>query len=366
MKTLIKKNIIFIFVLLSTMAQGQITIGFVPTVHGQTIDGLAYATIVNSSGKELIGTLRIKVRHLKNGMVVTVLTPDFLIRTGASTINRDAYARSRFVFTNSSEAQILSQTQRFTEGEYEYCYELTAREPKSNIPRGVFENCFTHILQPTTPLFLINPANGDKTCNKRPVFTWQPPMPLLPGTRFRILVVPVNEGQTPIEAISNNLPVINQNNLSVSMLLYPVHAPDLVKDRKYAWQVTAYNNKTIVTKSEIWIVKVECDEPEKEIQGDSYREIKSASDGSYYAAFKVLRFSFENPYSSGELNYSIQNISDPGKEIKKLPKLTMQTGFNKYELDLSNNRSFKSGGQYLLIITGKDGRKYELRFLYEE
>jgi hypothetical protein len=148
--------------------------------------------------------------------------------------------------------------------------------------------------------------------------------------------------------------------------MYPTGAPDLKEGRKYVWQVTVYSGKTILKKSEIWTFTVQCEEPQKNYSGNSYRELKETDDGNFYVANKVLSFSFNNPYSNSTLTYEIRNLSDPDSRIKKLPKLKMNAGINKYDIDLSEYRSFKNDQEYLLIVTLPNNRQLRLRFIYKE
>jgi hypothetical protein len=368
MKYLYKKYIILFLTLVLIYAEmlGQVLINFTPAVNGQSLDGIAYALLNNQSTNELNLKLTVKVRNLTSGQVVTIRVPEFTIGRGVNPINRLAFSRATIIFGNNKEAEVLRQTQRFPEGEYEYCFQADATIAKSTTPAGYFENCFIHLLQPTTPLLLINPIDGDKLCQKRPVFNWQPPMPIIPGLRYRMILVQVHSDQTAAEAVIANIPVINQMNLTANMLLYPVHSPELGEGKKYAWQVIAYSMQTVLTKSEIWTFTVECDKEKEVADGDSYREVNAGNDGSFYVANKYLRFSFTNPYNTGVLNYSIKSFSEPDKTVKRLPVLKMQTGLNKYVLDFTNNRFFKDGEQYQLEIMSGDGKLYTLRFVYYE
>jgi len=174
------------------------------------------------------------------------------------------------------------------------------------------------------------------------------------------------ELQDIVEAINYNVPLINRGNLFSNQLQFPFNAPQLKEGKRYAWQVTVYNEKTILKKSEIWTYTVKCEEKKEQSSGESFRELKETEDGNFYVANKILRFSFNNPYSGGILTYAISSLSDPGSTIKSLPTLKMQAGLNKYEIDLSDNRSFKNGKEYLLKVTLTNNRELRLRFIYKD
>jgi hypothetical protein len=354
------------FILAFSELKGQINFNFSPVIYGQTIDGLAYVQIINTSGMDLRGFVTVKVREISGQDVVSIRTTNFLLRQGVNNISREAFSNARFSFGRNSFGSILNETGRFAEGEYEYCFEADITESKQAQLPQLFETCFESKIQPLTPLLLIDPADGDESCNKRPNFLWQPPMPLPATARFRLMVTEINEKQDIAEALIYNIPVINQANLFGNNLFYPPSAPELKEGHSYAWQVTVYTGKTILSKSEIWVLKIKCDEKKQDINTDSYRELKETDDGNFYIASRVLRFSFNNAYSSGELNYSIENLSDPQSAIKNLPKLKIFSGLNKYDLDLSENRSFKNGQEYLLRVKLINNRELRLRFIYKD
>ncbi len=280
------------FILTFSELKAQIDFNFSPTIYGQTLEGLQYTQIINSSGFDLKGFVTVKVRQ-------------------------------------------------------------------------IFENCFVSKIQPLTPLLLIDPVDGDELCNKRPNFLWQPPMPLPASAKFRLIVTEVKEKQDIAEALGYNLPVINQANLFGNNLLYPSNAPDLKEGQTYTWQVIVYTPKTILSKSELWTFKIKCNEKKPELNTDSYRELKETDDGNFYVANKSLRFSFNNAYNSGELSYSIENLSDSRSAIMNLPKLKMYAGLNKCDLDLSEYRAFKNGQEYLLKVK-LINRELRLRFIYKD
>lgn len=343
----------------------QVAVTFSPVIYGQTVDGLAYAQILNSHSTDLRAKLTIRVREMRGLNVVTIKTLAFTIHPGVNTIDRVAYNNSRYIFGNNNFGLTASQTGKFLEGEYEYCFEVDISESKNSQLAPVYENCFIQQLQPRTPLLLINPVDGDEFCNKRPIFTWQPPMPLPREARFRFVLTAVKEKQDVVEAITYNLPVVNQGNIAGNSLFYPVNAPELKEGQQYVWQVIVYADKTILARSEVWTFTYKCNEPAVIVNAPSYRELKETNDGNFYVADKYLRFSVTNPYVAGDLNYSIVSMMEPSKPINGLPKLKIGAGLNKYDLDLSENRQFKNGQEYLLMVRLANNRNMTLRFIYK-
>ncbi|MBS1735180.1 MAG: DUF928 domain-containing protein [Bacteroidetes bacterium] len=357
----------FLVLLLGMPHKGtsQVVINFAAPVYGQILEGLTHVQIMNPLNTSFKGFLTIKIREIQRGSVLTVKTSDFDIFPGMQEINRNAFVNAKYVFANNSIGTILSQTRKFPEGEYEYCFDLDISASKLIQYPPLFENCFTQQIQPMTPLLLIDPLDEDITCNKRPNFLWQPPMPLPLTARFRLILTEIGDKQDIVEAITYNQPIINQANIPANSLLYPANAPDLQEGKQYAWQVTVYDGRTILKKSEVWTFKVKCDTILRLTSTPSYRELKQIDDGNFYVANRYLRFSLNNSYNAGTLNYSIASYANPELVIKGLPSLKLYNGLNKFEIDLSENKSFREGQEYVLRVNLQNGRSLSLRFIYK-
>ncbi len=365
MKALRKIYFLSSCLLLFLNSKEQVSLQFFPAIQGRTIDGLSSVQVFNSTSSTLRGFMLITVRDM-NHVLVQVKTTSMDFRPGSNSLNRVIFSGSRFTFGNSLAAMHLRNTGRFPEGELEYCFEVNISESKNATIPEEYENCFQYYNQPFTPLLLINPIDGDEFCNPRPNFVWQPPLPLPADSRFRLMVSEIKSGQDISEAVSFNLPVINQGNIIGGNLLYPASAPDLKPGKTYAWQVTVYQNDVILTKSEIWTFSIKCDEQKKEITNESYRMLNEYSTGDYYVANKILRFSFHNPYEAGDLDYNITSLHKPSKIIKGLPALKMKPGLNEFAVDLSELNGFTNGEEYQLKLRLKNGRVLNLRLIYKD
>lgn len=361
-----KKNIFCtaVLLLLLTALHAQVLIQFEPAINGQTLDGLSYVRLINAGTTPVEGVLKINVKDAQGRTAVLIQTPMFRLMPGNNTTDRTAYSRSAVRFGSTVAGNALSQTSRFPEGEYEYCYEFST-DPKSTTPQTYF-NCFQHVLQPMTPLLLADPFNKSTICSTRPDLIWTPPMPLHPEMRFRVLLTEIKERQNAAEALSMNLPIVLTGNLTTNLLNFPPQAPSLQEGKTYAWQVVAYTGKTAVTQSEIWSFTVSCNERKVDSISPSYAELLDAPNGNFYLADKIVRFSFNNPYGGGKLDYEIKDLSNPSKEIKKLPSVAMQPGLNMISLDLSRHGGLKNGGQYVLTVKNIGNHPLQMRFLFKK
>jgi len=357
---------ILIVCLVPQQSNAQVQTMFQPSVNGRSLDGIMNFQVRNETQSELAGMMRIVIREDAGGMVADISIRNFSVRRGMNLYTRAMLKQAQLNFGAGELANIFRQTGKLPEGEYEYCYEISITESKPVVAQDYYENCFHFSLRPMTPLLLVDPADEEKTCNQKPSFTWQPPLPLDFKARYQVIVAEVEEKQAPIEALSFNQPVINVSGLAQARLTYPAHVKELEKGKTYAWQVYYSVDRRLVLKSEIWTFKVECDEDKSSVPDESYRELKTGVEGDYYVAKQKLRFAVNNPYNDGALNYYITALDNPTKPVTQLPDLKLVTGFNKYTLDLDKYRAFRNGEHYQLTVELANGQKLILRFTYED
>ncbi|MEP6748957.1 MAG: hypothetical protein ABJB86_14595 [Bacteroidota bacterium] len=335
-----------------------------PALNGQSVNGLFTAQIRNTSTILYNGKLKITVRDVNNKIVLLALTPAVSVKPGITLVQALA-PQTKIQFGNSPAANSIAQTGRFPENEYEYCYEFSGMENKPGTDEQVFENCFNYLIQPVIPLSLVYPGDGDELCNARPDFNWQPAMPAISGYHYRIIVTEKKDHQAAADALLNNVPVFQLDNIAGFILRYPPQAPDLQREKKYVWQVVVYESGTKVTQSEIWEFGIACNDRKPDSSKESYRQLTSVLNGNYYMSGGTLRFSVTNPYSLTGMQYSITDISDPTREINNLPPVKVQTGFNKIDIALEDINGMQINKNYLLKVRNIGDHILYLQFIYK-
>lgn len=346
-------------------ANGQVVIQFNPFSNGQTVTRLGNVTLNNRYPQELECKLTITVREQKMGRLLTVTTPVFPLAKGLNFVPAGIFNKSIFLFAQNNEGYLLSRTRNFADGDYEYCFAVNLYPLKGNtIPVDYYENCFNQVIERATPMMLTNPYDREVSCNSRPVFMWQPSMPIQPLVRYTFTLVEANPKQSKAEAIAYNRPLIFQPNLRGNILNYPALSPALEKGKKYYWQVLAVNSDMVVARSEIWEYSIDCGKEDTKVESDGYRELKESRDEGAYITSRWLRFAFYNPYGAAPMSYTIIDLTEKEKALKKVPVLQMQGGYNKYELDLEDMQGLIKQHQYLLTMTMNNGKKLYLGFIY--
>ncbi|MEP7280034.1 MAG: hypothetical protein ABI813_15410 [Bacteroidota bacterium] len=355
---------VILLVMPSGFLPAQVSIQFVPALNGQFVNGLFTALVQNTTTGVYNGKLEITVRDADGRTVLLARTPSFLIRPGRNAI-RALAPQTSIAFGNSALANAVAQTGHFPESEYEYCFEWTGTGNKPGDDVQVFENCYNFFVLPVIPLTLVYPGDGDEFCNERPGFNWQPAMPVNGSYRYRVLVTSKNMDQSPMAALTDNLPVLQQDNIPGFMIPYPAHAPGLQKNHTYVWQVSAYEGNRRITQSEIWTFRVNCNDKKPDSTNESYRQLSDKLDGNYYLANTTLHFSVVNPYSFAILRYSITELADPHARINNLPPIKIGTGLNKIDIGLQEIKGIQPNRMYLLKVENMGEHIQYLQFIYK-
>jgi hypothetical protein len=344
-------------------AHAQIVVQFVPELQGRTTDGLLMARISNGFPESKVVVMDINVTEKRSGKVVTISTAPFALLPGVNGIDRNAVSGASIRFAENNMARLLRQSGVFPEGEYEYCFQLYKYD-KNNRGEFLGESCFDYLVEPLTPLFLIEPYNKEKTCDKRPTFTWQPSLPVIAGSQYRLTLSELKSNQVASEALVYNLPLINQSNILSPMLIFPPSAKELEEGKSYAWQVTVYKEGLIINRSEIWEFTIKCNDTPKVEPEDGYRDIEDLAKGNYYIANGKVKFAVYNAYGETDLKYSMLCLNKPDQSFKHLPKVKLKKGNNNIIIDLSDNDSFIDGNHYILTVRLPNNLEKQLRFTY--
>lgn len=351
--------------LLALQGRGQVQLQFNAAVDGLSLDRLGNVRIVSNVPGVCQARLQITVTTAGPGNLVKVTTPTFELHSGPNILPAAVLSGASYVFQQSAAGLHVARTRQIPDGEYESCFQLTLLGVAKGI-NDFYEQCFQYAVHQNTPLVLVDPYDREKSCNQRPNLLWQPGLPANPGMTYTVLLTQENGNQTPAEAINFNQALLFVTDVPTSSLVYPPSAPSLIVGQTYAWQVWGVKDATILTKSEIWTFTVDCSADTAQTSRDSYRELSDNLDAASYIAKGSVHFSFYNPYGPYVLTYSITDLSKQNKPVKRLPELRCSTGYNKYDLDLTDIGGFTSGDQYLLQFKPLEGKTLLLRFIYTQ
>ncbi len=344
---MINKRLVFAsaFFLIIINATAQVRFSANPAAISRNADALLSITAISAYPNAVTGEVTIRVSVDGSGQPICVINfAGIKIFPGANMMSRFRELANRSFFDNDL-SNVLRNSGTFAPANYSICCLFT---PDDKLLRGINnEQCFFTTVTPRTPLALIHPQ--DTICDFRPAFTWVGRKTSSSGTSFKVVCVPLNDEQSPEEALQNNPPFINQLlSGQINQMSFPAGVPALKEGRKYAWQVFEVTGDNVLNSSDIFTFVAGCKNSLVE-SVQSFAEVKSYFTGRKYYFTSSVNFSFTNPYAGKNLSYAIIDIASQ-KKLTNLPTIRMSPGLNKIVLQTEDIKGLQRNELYKIEI----------------
>jgi hypothetical protein len=355
-----KKIFLFTYgIFLAAAVSAQITLQpNIPAVGMVQKDGLWNILAVNNSNTNYECRLELVLRDRLTGQeLITAATGQFALKPGAGQLNVNMLNPIRYnYFATGMDGKLQGL---IPAGTYTACYVLTATGTKEI---NLAEECVPFDVEPLSPPMLIFPADSAQEEISPAQFSWTPPAPegMFDRLHYEVLITPVNEGQKGNEAIQENMPLFSDNNVLANTMNYSVGLPAFEKDKWYAWQVIAKDERNYAGKSETWVFKVKSPvQPKVDPAAKSYvvlkRDRREAGISSISGDHLYIKY-----YSFDKENKNSIRIADAtGKTVQEIQQVIIY-GDNFFNIKLS--RAINSGQVYTITIT--DGKNNEHAALF--
>lgn len=252
-------------------------------------------------------------------------------------------------------------------GSFIVCYTFTS-DSASKLPLA--QECNVVTIEPLTPPQLIMPEDHttiDTTI--LPQFAWLPPAPLnlFTNLQYDLYLVPMDTGQTAADAIQSNIPILSQQDIAGTSLMYPSSAPVLQRGVLYAWQVIAKNNEIPVSPSEVWVFSLKgsiTGSVDKSVL--PFSRLEKNDESGYSICVGKLKFAYINETADTSWNITMFDISSSVKKAIPftLDSVRIRNGLNLVQFDLSENRSFIDKHIYLLELRNLRNEIWRMKFEY--
>lgn len=251
-------------------------------------------------------------------------------------------------------------------GNFETCYELTIYGHIGSMPN----DCINIMVEPISPPLLNMPMDGSTNESAYPQFNWLPPTPLemFSYLTYDLVLVEVQQGQLPAEAIQQNIPILMDGSNENIFSNYPSSFAPLDTTKLYAWQVIAKNNNQYAAQSEIWTFKVRGDSAVVQfIDKDAYIKLQRQLNASVSTVKGILKFHYKNDADDSTVSYQVTSLeaADLGMVVKEG---SLQTGFgeNFLSIALSGDSRLIEDRYYLLELFNSRNEKWAMKFLYKK
>jgi hypothetical protein len=317
--------------------------------------------IINNTNGAQDCTLSFVLKDRITGQdILTGSTALFTVKSGAGQYNFNTL--SPVQYNNLSGAGDTKLEGLLPAGAYTGCYSLAYNNGKVNLA----DECIQFDVEPLSPPMLIFPADSTHGPADQTTFNWMAPTPagMFENLHYDIVMTEISEGQTAAEAIQSNLPLYTEGNLIANSMSYPAGAPAFEKNKWYAWQIIAKDDKNYAAKSETWVFKTDS-LPSELIPAEGYAEVKPYYAGKKVYCSKVIRFSFVNPYEPQQLDFTIREVATK-KEVARVPKIAMSKGLNQIAIELKEIRGLRRDREYCIEIHNLGTMNYYLNFIPTE
>jgi hypothetical protein len=248
-------------------------------------------------------------------------------------------------------------------GIFNVCY--TVINMNSDAHGAIAEACETAEIDAISPPQLVLPADKDTVTIDRPLFNWLPPSPTISfnGLLYDWTLTEIAPGQTAIEALQVNNPVLRMQNVRTNHFQYPISSPPLEKEKIYAWGVVAKNNTAPVASSDVWTFSLSS----KKLTPISsyYYQLKKGEDGSLVLCNGQLHYEYMNEANDKNVQISVYDITASRHEFVFESKLPLRFGQNLLQLELKKGK-YTDKHTYLLELINSRQEKWYLKFEYRK
>lgn len=293
--------------------------------------------LVNSSTSKPEGRLELILTDRQTGQeMMTASSAVITIGTGAVMLNAARLNPISYNYTGMEPDNHFNAL--LPAGSYTACYNFVqdATNPKRVI---LAEECINFDIEALSPPMLNFPADSSILETAPLQFSWLPPAPaaLFPQVRYEFILTEIQPTQQAAEAIESNLPLYSTSIMRTNFLGYSGALPVIEKDKWYAWQVIARDQKNYAGKSEVWVFTVK--QPTKNNQlaeMTPYIKLKKDNPEQGVAPDGFLKISYFNETPDSTASIELVDLSDPAQHSMK-PfsfQVTLQPGENYIQYDL--------------------------------
>lgn len=178
-----------------------------------------------------------------------------------------------------------------------------------------------------------------------------------------MILVEILPGQSPGDAIQDNIPLYNGAFLKNLYLNYPSSFRALDTGKTYAWRVVAMNGTQPAAMTDIWTFRVASVVPILKLAAkDSYVSLKSVDDPAISTTDNNLQINYENMALDTTVNYSILSLQDKGNPVVQKGTIHLNNGENFIKVALNNG--FQTNKIYLFQIVNRRRETWSLKFTW--
>lgn len=365
-----KLLVVFALVLCCIVAKTQIVVNVqMPQVGLHLNSQLWNLTLVNAGNAGADIRIDMIVSEAQSGdPVLAGSSRVFYLPTGTRPIQLTDLMPIQYNVINSSYGASVSPDGFLPVGNYIVCFSIFKRGPEEF--EKIAEECETITVEPASPPILVYPEDEAVITENRPVFLWIPPSPvfLFSNLSYELVLVEILENQQPGDAVQNNLPLLQQNNVMYPFLAYPPALPALDTGKLYAWMVKASNNYTPVSNSEVYSFRLQTAKDSIKIMTRVYTVLKSPDEMKFTYARNSLYYEYANNQANDTLVLELLDVTTAQTKkiaLSQVSFVPVKSGQNFLTLPLEPLQGMVNHHIYILNARNRNEKIFALKFIYQ-
>jgi len=313
--------------------------------------------IVNTNDELLECKLLMSIQEPSSGQVMlTAETGSFSFTKGTRVLTESSLQPIQYQYNHPDMSRNFLPL-----GSFIVCYRLIDANGKE---RSLAEECIALQIDPLSPIMLSSPPDLSTIFSTYPLLTWIPPTPIdmFSGLSYLLQVCELKEGQKPIDAIMENIPVYTRGSLTQPNDQMVGSFKALETGKTYAWQVTAVNGSQFASKSEIWSFKVVKDDLNMKIVEQSpFLRLKKWDIETGIAPNGFLKLAYRNELNDTTAQLQIFSTDVSRQKLGEV-KLKLTTGENLLIEKIQEKLKLQDGIQYRAVVINSANESWQIFF----
>jgi len=223
-----------------------------PPPHKFLTEDMFKITIINPTLETYRVYLHGRSTEAIIGLVMDASCGTFDLPPGVKTVQTVDIGKVTINQKNEKYKDVLTRMGQLPTGDYDICVDLI--DAATGDILGT--DCISHEVLLVSQVALVYPTDAQQlqTENKYPVFSWMPPVPIgnSKSLTYKLKIADVYGMQSAYDAMQSNPLYFSSSNLKAASFQYPVAAREFKAGMRYAWQVEAYVDGTLISSSEIY------------------------------------------------------------------------------------------------------------------